>query len=369
MSDSTNQTQLIKLLVSQTPEGAKPDLTTTLDVAATISAVLWPLVALIVLLVYRHKLSDLIAGILSRVKKLEFAGVTLEWAEVKELSTEWLVPGGELDLRSSSAGLEVFESSGTNILTQLDQPFAGDYAVIDLGEGNEWLSSRLFILAVLFGELRGLKALVFVDAKEKVSKRFVGWTEPGTLVQALSIRYPRLQAAYSVARSMIDKPRQVFLPPNNVWVTQMGLVDSQAGMDLFKQFLFHLKPKDPGVIPPNEINDWTPMLANPGFSEYAGAPNLPTDLSEWVELKGIRFYEYAQWMNRRNLGELLGENLNMAVVDREEIKGKSESKKIRAVLLQDGNFVALIKDGDRFDRLVDRRALMERAVKANLAEN
>jgi hypothetical protein len=361
MAELTNQSQGAGGTTGQTINGPKPAWT-------TISAVLWPLVVLLVLLVYRHKLSSLLGGILSQVKKLEVAGVSLEWAEVKELSTEWLVPGGDLDLRSSSAGLEVFESSGTNILAQLDQPFVGDYAAIDLGEGNKWLSSRLFILAVLFGELRGLKALVFVDAKEEAIKRYVGWIEPRLLVQALAFRHPKLQAAYSAARSFIDKPRQVLLPPSNTWVTQMGLVNSQAGSDLFKQFLFHLKPKAPIAIPANETGDWTPILANPGFSEYAAAPNQPTALNEWVELKGIRFYEYAQWMNRRNLQELLGERLNMAVVRRADINGKSESKKIRAVLLQEGDFVALVNEGNRFDRLVDRRALMERAVTANLAE-
>lgn len=265
MSDLTNQTQVVGVPIALSASEARAGLTTTLDVAATIRAVLWPLVVLAVLLIYRHKLSSLLGGILTHVRKLEIAGVSLELAEVQELSTQWLVMGGNLDLRSSSTGLEMFESSGTNIFQQLDQPIIGDYAVIDLGEGKEWLSSRLHILSVLFEELRGLRALVFVDSQNELAKRYVGWIEPRKLGRILSSMYPKLEAAYSIARSNIDKPRQVALPPDNTWVTQMGLVSSQAGSDLFKQFLFHIKPQIPQVIPPGEVNDWIPMTANPGF--------------------------------------------------------------------------------------------------------
>ena len=344
-------------------------MTTTFDVAATISSVLWPLVVLVTLVVYRHKISSLIAGILSRVKKLEFAGVSLELAEVEELSTQWLVKSGGLDLRSLSAGLEVFESTKANILAQLDQPITGDYAVIDLGEGREWLSSRLLILSVLFDELRGLKAMVFVDSKDELTRRYLGWIDPKKLARILADRFPKLEAALSIARSIIDKPQQYLLPENNLWVTQMGLVSSQAGSELFKHFLFHIKPQLPPAIPPGEVNDWTPMQANPGFAEYAGMPNQPAPGGEWVELNGNRFYEYAQWVNRRSLEELLGEELDRSFVHREDLRGKSEQKKVRMVLLEEGDFVAIVKEENRFDRLVNRRTLMETAVAVYLQES
>jgi hypothetical protein len=368
MDDTTNQPQVIKILVSPAPNEAKSGLTTNVDVAATISSVLWPVVILTVLLVYRHKLAILIGRILSRVKKVEFAGISLEWAEVKELSTGWLVPEGGLDLRSSQQGLEVFESSGANILAQLEQPLDGDYVVIDLGDGGEWLTSRLFILAVLFEGLRGVKALVFVDTKDGIAKHYVGWAEPKMLTRALAKRYPKFEAAYSAARAIIDKPHLVYLPQSNVPITQTGLLDSQAGSDLFKQFLFRLKPRSQPVIPLNEAADWTPMPSNPGFSEYAGKPNEPSDVREWVELNGIRFYEYAQWLNRTILGELLGENLHTAALNEARINGKPESVKIRAVLFLKGDLVALVKENERFDQLIDRRALMEEVLAANLAE-
>jgi hypothetical protein len=52
----------------------------SLDIAATLSAVIWPLAVLIVLLAYRKKFPALVEGLASRVTKLEFAGVSLELA-------------------------------------------------------------------------------------------------------------------------------------------------------------------------------------------------------------------------------------------------------------------------------------------------
>jgi len=59
MTDSTNQTQLVKVLVSQTPNEAKSDLTATLDAAATISAFLCPLVSLAFYLTCRQEFCSL----------------------------------------------------------------------------------------------------------------------------------------------------------------------------------------------------------------------------------------------------------------------------------------------------------------------
>jgi len=48
---------------------------------------------------------------------------------------------------------------------------------------------------------------------------------------------------------------------------------------------------------------------------------------------------------------------------------KPDDMKIRRVLLEDGDFVALLGGGNRFDRLVDKRVLLERAVAVHLTES
>ena len=51
-------------------------MTIDLDIAATLSAVLWPIVVLAILLAYRQKIPALFERLASRVTKLKFAGVS-----------------------------------------------------------------------------------------------------------------------------------------------------------------------------------------------------------------------------------------------------------------------------------------------------
>ena len=61
----------------------------TLDIAAVLSAVTWPLIALIALIVCRKYIPDMVKMLSGRVKKLEFAGLSLELTEVKSFTPDW----------------------------------------------------------------------------------------------------------------------------------------------------------------------------------------------------------------------------------------------------------------------------------------
>jgi hypothetical protein len=50
----------------------------TLDIAAALSAVIWPVIVLVILLAYRSRIPTLIEGLSSCVKKIEAVDVSLE---------------------------------------------------------------------------------------------------------------------------------------------------------------------------------------------------------------------------------------------------------------------------------------------------
>jgi hypothetical protein len=58
--------------------------------------------------------------------------------------------------------------------------------VVDLGEGDRWWSTRLFLLSSLLHALTGVRQLVFRDA----GARFCGMASPGAVLDRLSAAFP-----------------------------------------------------------------------------------------------------------------------------------------------------------------------------------
>lgn len=168
-----------------------------LDIAAALSAVIWPIIVLVIFLAYRSKLPALVGGLASRVSKLEFAGVSLELAVAKPFVPEWSGSSTALDLRHKATAIQVNDSTARIFFSQLAAEDTGDYAEINLGAGGEWLTSRLFIMAIIFARMKGIECFVFVETAGSVRKRFVGWADPAKIRCALAKRYPWLEQAYA----------------------------------------------------------------------------------------------------------------------------------------------------------------------------
>src|SRR5262245_59986776 len=97
----------MSLLQSAASAAERPaaGVTATLDIAAVISAVLWPLVVLVVLLMYRRKIPLWIKELSGRVTKLEFAGISLELAKATPFVPQWSGVAGALDLRQHASAV------------------------------------------------------------------------------------------------------------------------------------------------------------------------------------------------------------------------------------------------------------------------
>lgn len=65
---------------------------------------------------------------------------------------------------------------------------------MDLGGGAEWLSSRLFILAVILRRWRGLRAFVFVHTLGGTRRRFLGVCDTDRVRWRLAARWPLLES-------------------------------------------------------------------------------------------------------------------------------------------------------------------------------
>lgn len=316
----------------------------TLDIAALVGAIMWPVVVLALLLAFREKIPALVEGLARRVTKLEFAGVSLELAVAKPFVPEWSGSPNALDLRQKATAIQVQDSTARTFLTQLTDEGTGDYAEINLGTGKEWLTSRLFIMAVVFAQMKSIECFVFVETSGAVRKRFVGWAEPTRIRWALAKRYPWLEQAYADAYATVMSQR------NAVIVSHSGRLgypyapgDPGAGIDLLKEFLQRVQQP----LPP---------------------PPTPPEPDEWIVVDpATNTQEHARWVSAEDLDRFLGEDLCTGVVRSSELRSKSTTEQLKAFLSVPTRFVAVVADDQRFEYLVWRDVLVEQVAKSMAA--
>jgi hypothetical protein len=324
-----------------------------IETAAILNALAWPIAITLVALILREKLPAIGRILLSRVTEVGFAGFSLKLAEVKSFDPKWSNSATSFDLRNKGIAAKVWDSNVSNFISQLQEFDSADYAIITLGDGKEWLTSRLYIMAIILERMKSLKALVFLG----VRKRFIGWAEPEQVRWALAKQYPHLESAYAkayaeITRSSSDISAPGSIPPdvsgNAVVVTTTGRLgyksnpnDPKPSTYLIRSFLEHVQapplplPKESG-----ELNtDWILVNSNPDT------------------------YEHAIWLTTDKLEDLLDEDLCTRLFDKETLEAKAPEEQIRWVLSTPYRWIALTTDEKRFEGLSDRNLLLKQISK------
>jgi hypothetical protein len=163
--------------------------------------------------------------------------------------------------------------------------------VIDLGGGQQWLTSRLFIFAVLLGRMRGLRSLVFVETIGETRRRFIGVATPEGVRWGLARRYPWLEKAFANAYGKLG---------DHQIQSNYGALELQQAVDLGKEFLKGVQ-KNPNEALEGDAREWT----------GEGTPPLLWEHAKWLD--GARL--------ERVLRDFLGvssmpESLDMPAADR-----------------------------------------------------
>jgi hypothetical protein len=276
-----------------------------------IRTLVWPLTLLVVLVFLRKPIRTLLTN--ARLTTVSAFGVSVEFARVTEVKLDWSGPGGS-DYRSSTVATEIGGSYKSDLTELLDKPLTADYAVLDLGEGNLWLTSRLYLFANLLAR-KGLRAFVFVgtDTDQGIRGRFIGIAS-------------------------LDEPR---------W----RLVDAFPWMEQ----AFAKAYADGGDTHNGKLGA-APFITNYlKHEEIHSATKPPTAPEQWVDLGSKRGWEHAQWIDAVSLRKLLDRSLSSARV----AEDLPTSEQVRCIVHKQGAFVALVDDDRRFKALVDRFRLAE----------
>jgi hypothetical protein len=332
---------------------------TVTDVTNLLRAVLWPLVVVVALFLFRRELPKLVSSVAGRVSKVNLAAISLELVTATAVAP---------DLLRSLDGIRdpvavILPSSGPNVLAAAAGNLGrADYAVMDLGDGSRWLTSRLFIFAYVFSEVMGVQRLVFVERRGVASRNFVGTIDPRHLQSRLSRRFPWFSEAILAATAQTSPDQAVLTAALTGYCaahpTTAGLWEPTVIQSLSS--VVEALSRVARSLDPQRVAAITSIYL--GHSLIRGPSTFPaTPPGGWVELgpPDIRYTEHSEWVRD-------GEHLNALLdghLDRDHVIGGPEvsSDDLRRKTLRvDADFVSVVTPEGRFDHLIDRRALLQR---------
>ena len=351
------------------------------NLVSVIQAVAWPLVIVVLVFLYRREIPKLIRALSGRVSKLSAAGLTLEFAAAQSVPKSMQVRLEDIREPSSSGPPP---QSGMQSLIDLARSSAPvDYVRIDLREGSSWLTSRLYLFAVVLPPMLGLRCFVFVCTRGEIPRYFLGLASPETVIRDLEARYPWLRTAMAEVQLLPiiygqgENRASAWYPTNEIQKALKELSVISAGQEVpypaplqysealdkvVKSFLSPIDLSQSGQVE-NFVQRFlqTASIKRPHQDAPAGAPPDP----DWVQLGDMD--EHARWIkSERQLLDLLGDDLRRPyiVVDGTAPATGNSDELTKAVLAKQGDFVAVVDHEGRFKRLLDRGALLERMASA-----
>lgn len=294
-------------------------------------ALAWPIVVLLLGGAFRKPLSAFIAALGGRVNKLSIFKFEIELASATAPASTPLLD----EIRSGSSSAPVGDSS-RQLLEQVQSTMPADFSLIGLGQGQEWLTSRLYIAAVMMERMRGVKALVLVQSTTTVEREFVAVISPRTLRWRLGMKYPWLEVALARAEAQLYQHEDPATVKESLILTETGALSAWNAQELVTKFLKQLRRPD-------------------------SASNQDAETEKgWVRLS--EYTERAEWVTRSLLYSLLPESAFEAHI--KPALDHSRARKSRALLRCRGPFVALLGEDGRFLRLLNRQIYLEEVATA-----
>jgi hypothetical protein len=281
-------------------------------------AVAWPVVACVALFALREPISHFLAGLAQRVTKFSVFNLEFELTEVEAKGVS-----GPIVNVIRSGPMVIFDSAG-GIFSQLREQRRADYVQIDLGEGDNWLFSRLFIVAAMFGGIRGVRCVVFTAGVGAQRNRFVGLASLQDVRWQIARVYPSFELALATAMS-----EAILSDPT----TQMLRADGEG---------------------------YDPYVATSIVNKFlAGLQSAsPSPATGWTQIKSLpSTWERSIWVDETSLQKVLGDSLSRAQVH--DPRSRPKQDVARSVLAQGTSFVAGVTSG-MFSELFDRTKMLER---------
>jgi hypothetical protein len=316
---------------------------------------LWPAVVLVLGLVLRKPIGAFLGALAGRVTKVSVMSVSLELAVAQPANPPWEGLGGD-DIRGLVVADQVSNSYFRTLDEALRAPGSADYFQVDLHrDGEEWLTSRLYIFSYMLSRLKGVRAVVLLATRDNVPGSFLAVAPVEALMRALAITEPWLR----VARLQAEAKQAARLPKPSVTPVNP-------------------RPGTRAQTRPADMEEWwaalrdgsthdDPLLLAREFLENVQrkqqrSPRTAGSDGGWLRLPTQQgsptTWEHATWLNSSHLADWPlrhAVETEWSVVDD---RSWTAEERVAAVAATPGDFVALLHPSRRFDRLVDRRSLL-----------
>lgn len=317
-------------------------------ITTLVKFVAWPAAVFGIVVVLHEPLGRALDSMSGRVQKLSVLSVSIELAQVPEARPAWVTgpTGTTVDFRGLTEANQLNDSFAGTLMASIEDPGALDFAVIDLGRGESWLTSRLYLFALLLERLRGLRAMVFVHTVGDADRMFLGVAAPAAVRAALAHQQPWLDGAVAAA---------TWTPINKVVdpaVVPADRPDETTGAYLDRELSGQWARNNGG----NLARGWlaavqTTVLPAVDAQQWLAMPHAATPT--WEHASWLTVHDVTDGMLKRTVGR------DAAVLDQ---PGWSDAERVRAVVAVDAPLVALlaVHPAGRFAKLIDRTALVER---------
>jgi hypothetical protein len=276
--------------------------------AAILDRITWPLtIGILVVLFYGP-----IGTVLERLGR---EGFELSVHSVG-LKTAMRAPLGEdeLSFKTADPGVLTNVTTTRTLLRLLQEPGFRDYVVIDLGGGNEWITSRLFIFSVMLERIKRIRCVVFVEGSVP---KFLGTAKPDHVHWALAKEQPWLEKAYVEALAKANQPVDI--------LNHEGAILPQIAEEVCRSFVTALTSKD---LPKAEDKQWIPFKS--GVSEHA------------------------TWLPGSDIVRIVGEDLHTDAI----VANGDQKAEARALLKCSAPWVARVTATRELESIIDRGAFL-----------
>jgi len=313
------------------------------EVTDLIRAIAWPLVVVVTVIVARRQIAEVAKALTGRVSRISVFGVDLEIAHVEALDTDasdlFTAIREPIEAGSFRARAGAVPASYVGTLQDLiRQGQRADYAVIDLGDGERWLTTRLYLFAAMLHWALSVERFVFIETTP-IGERshLVGHAATDEICQALASRFPWLALAFAQATS----------------VSRFSPVPPQVTAE--------------GGLVPGEPSDQQALAIIEAFIRQVQSPLIPDQGEDaWIALTsaGAPTYEHARWTSAGDVERVLGGALDTERVTR-SLDGSAENL-VRQAVAAHGHYIAVLNGEGRFKELLDRTKITDALARRSL---
>jgi hypothetical protein len=314
----------------------------------------WPVAALVMVAMLRRQIGEFLSAVGTRITRLSVMKVTIELAVTTEASPPW--QGRQVDVRGLVSAQQVNDSYFDTLRQSLQIPGDADFFSVHLKRDGtqQWLTTRLYLFTYLLSRLKGVRAVVFTATRGDVSHCFLGVAPAEAVLRALAAAEPWHRLARRQLEAKLPNQTTVPPPPAGSGPPADGTVaeDVDEGWEEIRVNPFQV---DPLYLAQQFIEhvqwiqsaDMGPGFEPPGWLRLPDAPGRPTT------------WEHASWITAVDLtdGMLSGvvRSDSFVVDDR----SWTPQQRVCAAAQTPGDFVAFVGPTRQFERLVDRRSLLE----------